>query len=614
MKIIKNKNAQKKRGQYKCLLLVRISSPKQSQTSDSPEHQIRKGLDYAKTRFGFYEHDVLILSEMYSARKEEHPYLDEAETLVKLHGIEVCLFFDIDRFTRAGAAHYEITKKRFKSIGCEIVDVNGIIQPERNTLAGSGGEFGKDFEYEWSVYATSEKAEILAAQEAKDEARKILGRTIPIQIRNAQVGRTVRPALYGYRNIKIVDESGKPQGSKEVNEEEAFFVRKIFERMAATQDTRLVCDEINKLGFLTRKNKKWNANHSQVIGYVGGRPLNPKSCREMVSRVVYAGFIQEKWTHGLPVKANHEGLVSIELWNATNEGHLKLIESKSSLTGWRLVNVKADRERRQYLKERPDFPFKKLIKCPHCKKALKASYSRGRSGERFGYYHCNRGHKHVSINKKNLLTLLGEYLGSLKFSPEVAERFEKHIRDVWLEKAGDLNRHLAFRNHQIAELRDKAESLIESIKLITEPHLVSRLEQDYKALRNEIEYLESDRKQKEFTEEDQNGVIAWARYMVEHLDELVLNTDDECLRAVFWSLIFPENPTLEEIANRTAQTSDLVKASPMCNEKDSGLVSPAFSESNQIYGELMRWAEVFKTFHDQIHALINADTTAKSDA
>ena len=36
---------------YKCLLLIRVSTTKQTQAGESPEHQLKRGLDTALRRF-----------------------------------------------------------------------------------------------------------------------------------------------------------------------------------------------------------------------------------------------------------------------------------------------------------------------------------------------------------------------------------------------------------------------------------------------------------------------------------------------------------------------------------------------------------------------------------
>lgn len=593
-------------GKFKCLLLIRVSTTKQVQTGESPEHQLRRGLVSAEQRFGASPDEVFVMNETWSGRAEDRPSLEQAFELARSCSIPHLLFFDIDRLTRAGPEQYERIKRRFKEIGCDIVDVKGIIQPAANSLEGSGGEFGPDFSYDWSVFSSSEKAEVMEAQMAKDEARKILGRTVPIMIDNVQKGRTTRPACYGYRNCKVIDDSGKPQPSMEVVEAEVFFVRRLFEGVAAGRDIRALCDDLNQRGFKSRTHKRWNTDHSVVVGTTGGNPLNPEQARRMLERPLYAGFNFEKWTYWRPVKAHHPAIVSVKMWNAANKSRWELKKTGQGPSEWERINLKTSTERRSYRRARPDFPFKALILCQECRKPMKASFSKGKY-ERFGYYHCARDHKRVAIRREALHNLLNATLSDLTFTPEIAVRFEDHIRAVWVEKVGALNRHLAGANQEVGHLRLEADAIFEKIKLANSPMIIERLEGEYEALEQRITQLEATREDTQFDERDANRVIKWARHMVEHLDELILDAEDEGLRGVFWSLIFSEPPTLEDIRNGTPRISPLVRLKGELSDEKSHLVARQRFGWNSLAQELFRWADRLAGMESAISGMMPLD-------
>lgn len=220
---------------------------------------------------------------------------------------------------------------------------------------------------------------------------------------------------------------------------------------------------------------------------------------------------------------------------------------------------------------------------------MKAGYSRSRNGERYGYYQCARNHKQVSQRQEALHEHLRQYLGDLRFTKEAADRFEQHLREVWVEKVGGLNRHLVAANIELAKLREEADSLISTIRHIQSPDLLKRLASDYHGLFDRIKLLEAKRDEKEYSEADMNRAITWAKYLVEHLDELIVEAGDDGLRAIFWSLIFERQPTLTEIQNRTAPLSPLVRLKDHLNDGGSGLVRQTELEKNQIWEEMLRW-------------------------
>ena len=589
-----------KMSKYGASLLIRESDRKGIQESDGPELQLMRGLAYLEKHFSVPREKVLIIRELKSGRYEDRPKLDHAYALIKKHKIPLLLFNDIDRFTRVGPEHYAPLKEKFKVIGCDIYDVKGIIQPERNTLEGSGGKLGDDFAYDWSVYAASEKAEMAAAQEAKDEGRKILGRMIPAEIYSAQQGRTVHQAPYGFRNVKIVDSSGRPQPSKEPVEEEARYVKWVFEGIAAGKDIRELCDQLNEKGFKTRTKKKWNADKTLVIGTQGGNTLTPKLACEMVERPAYAGFNCEVWTHHHPVPANHKGIVSVTLWNQANTGKWKFIKDATSPTGWLRVNLKATKTKSNYQRSHPDFPFKKKVRCHECGKNLYAAYSRSRNGTKHGYYFCSKGHKQVSQKQQSLHDTIRGYLSEISFTQETANRLETHLREIWIERIGDLNKKLISDNSELVELRSQADALMNTLKFIQKPHLIQKIEEDYDQLYQRIKLLEDQRNVTEFTEADINQVIGWAKHFLEHLDELVVDTDDEGLRSVFWSLIFEHTPTLQDLQTRTAQLSPLVRLKEDFKNTEFSMARQEELKKNQIWQELKRWSEQFSIIEDSL--------------
>ena len=579
--------------------MVRVSTVKGFQESDGPELQTQRGLACAQQKFGLTQTEVLVMQEVRSGRDEDRPCLTQALDLVAQHQITILLVNDIDRLTRAGVSHYEKLKGQFKALGCEIYDVKGIIQPEQNVLTGSGGAFGADFSYDWSVFSASEKAELIEAQMAKDEARKILGRVIPAQIQCVQKGHTIRVAPYGFRNVKILDERGKPQPSLKPDDSEAFFVHRIFEGMATGVNIRDLCDDLNAQGFRTRRRRIWNADRSAVVGSTGGQVLLPKRVHEMIQRPIYAGFVCEKWTHGLPVRASHEGLVSVALWNQVNQGRWRLVQDPSSATGWRKEDERHTKKNRPYKRSHSDFPFKKLVCCPKCGAAPWTGNSRNRSGNYFGYYYCRKGHKQISYRNHTLHNAIRAYLQDLRFTPELTARLEEHIRHLWAQRVGDLNQHLIAANTELAELREEADAILRTIRFIQNPDLIKRIEADYEDLQTRIKLREAKRDEKEFSEADLNRAIKWVKHFLEHLDDLVMDTDNEGLRTLFWSLIFTENPTFNEIITRTAPLSPLVRVKDDLKSGKSGVVEQEGLNKNKLLKELEKWFRALSP-HEQL--------------
>src|SRR6185369_8035630 len=127
-------------------------------------------------------------------------------------------------------------------------DIYGVISDRRvNTLDYLG------VEYKWSMYSPSKKAEILEAERANDEMRDIMSRMIGAEIRYSRMGYWVRKPPMGFMNEKIETPNGKRTILKP-HPIESHWIIKMFElRCRGTLGDHQIVEEINNLGFKTRK-------------------------------------------------------------------------------------------------------------------------------------------------------------------------------------------------------------------------------------------------------------------------------------------------------------------------------------------------------------------------
>lgn len=100
-------------------------------------------------------------------------------------------------------------------------------------------------------------------------------RDLAAKIRRAQSGRVVNGysaggLSYGYRVVKKVDERGEPiRGLREIDEEQAEVVRRIFREFASGQSARAIAAGLNRDGILSPFGGEWAA--STINGNLKGR-------------------------------------------------------------------------------------------------------------------------------------------------------------------------------------------------------------------------------------------------------------------------------------------------------------------------------------------------------
>src|SRR3989344_9027055 len=299
---------------------IRVSSTKQGLQGDSPKDQ-REQIEQFALSHNINVKKYFVFIE--SASKEEQP-VQEAIDYCKEAGNDIQLFIvkSIDRFTRGGSYLYDHLKNQLDKYGVGLMDIYGIIGSQKiNTLEHLGIEF------KWSVYSPTKKSEILEAERAKDEIRDILTRMIGSEVRYVRLGYQIGIPPYGYVNEKAETIHGKRVVLRAYPEEAKWIIKMYDLRVRGTMTDQQIVDEINNLGFKSRKRYVRDPkDRTKIIGVKGDIKLNLKQYYKFIERPVYAGVVDHKWTEGTPVKGQFEGLVSFKTFNQANRGKLLLSE------------------------------------------------------------------------------------------------------------------------------------------------------------------------------------------------------------------------------------------------------------------------------------------------
>ena len=588
---------------YEAWIDTRVSSTGQGR-GDSLEIQERKGKSHLWEEYGIPAHKIKVFREKYSGRKGNRPLFEAILAFSKQHQttLKYGCFTNIDRFTRAGGEFYAQAKRQLKTLGIQLVDVEGVIQPERNFLRGSGGKFGDDFEYSWSVYSPSEEAELREAERANKEGCRIVQRFIEKQIDYAQQGYQNRAATYGFKNIKLFNpKTGKERAITALEPKEAHFITKMYSYtpmiVKGAMTVRDVCDKLNTMGYRSRVRHQWNEDKSRIVGKSGGIRLTPKQYWKYIRDVKNCGFISEKWTHGHLVPSKGAKIVTIEQWNLANANHYEIIKDKNTPKGWRLIDLKKQ-PKRTYRKINPDFPFRGLICCPVCGKMLKSGASTGRSGKRYPFYFCNRGHKQVSITPKDLYNTLHSFLKSVAFDRNSAKALISAVR---INYAYFQEEEQIWQNNTdtvLQQQREKADVTYKKLMILTNPDLIKRCEKDYENIQNEIAIVESTPNPKSYKIENIDRTLRYIEKVVEHPCRLLLNADTKGFNRILWSCFFPTTPSLEELRGRTAETSVLIKEKNHLKNSEDKWWSIK-DHSRTVFDEISRWETLLKDLNDE---------------
>ena len=529
------------------LLAIRVSSDKQGLDGDSPEAQREQGEAYAKAHNIVITETIILLE---SASHEVQPMQKVIDVCKdKSKGFQVVLIKSIDRFTRGGGDYYSPLKRQLTRLGIALEDMYGVIGKQQiNTLEHTG------FKYYWSEFNPTQKSEYLEAERAKDEMRDIMSRMIGAEIRYTQLGYWMRRPHYGFRSVKIDTKNGKRTILKPDKNEAKFIIRLFEMRAAHVYTNQQIADELNSMGFRSRVTiVRDKYDRTKIKRQIGGRKMTAKMIDQYTSKLVYCGIIKEKWTHDKPVKAQFDGLVSVDLFNEANRGRVFVeVDSHDSIT----IKHKAVPD---HLKNKqiynPDYPYKQVVACPKCGKTLSGSATRGKLGKHYPAYHCSRDGHYFRVPKPEFDETIEDFVRTIAIKPEYIDDVIAAIAELWRErqtKQIDANRQ---RLEHRDILQSQIKATVDRMRIVTSETALKYLEEDIVSVEKELAELDEEIARQPNLQAEFDQVLQYAKYILEHLSELLLDLCNPLRKAAFFGAIFNKLPTYEQINFGTHKNS-----------------------------------------------------------
>lgn len=538
---------EKKAHPQTCLASARISSHQQI-GGDSLDDQVRVISHFAEQRGLEILPDGEVATEIFTGSKRRPVFEEHIQYIKENPGkVGYYLIRYIDRFTRGGASNYQDLKTELADLGVILIDTNGIIQesqnmPEMDSLG---------FEYEWSKQSPSDMTEMMLATTAKQERDTIIRRTIPKQIEYTQKGFKVRGSVDGYVNKKVqIDNQMRFVCAPDP--ERAHFIIKIFELRAENKHTDREILHIlhEEMGFRTKKHKKWNQKKTSIVGEGGNKKISIKQLQRIYQRQAYAGVVCEKWTHNKPIRAQWEGLVSVELYNRANRGKIFLKEYGDDQIEI-LYDYKTEKPVFKRLKENPEYPFK-CVCCPECGKPFKGSAPRGNGG-RYPRYHCERGHKSFSVSRDEMNLTIDSFLKDVSYENDYLKVLEEVLIRKFHQRQKDAVQESKKLNERVLILKDQQERALASLIASENVTVRGMIEKELEKIVIEIKKAESIRFSVDLTEDHITELISYAKKIVELPEKALIDKENPLRQKQLFQLFFEDSPTYQELLSGTAK-------------------------------------------------------------
>lgn len=557
---------------------IRISSVKQSVEGDSPEAQKEQIERYAEAH-NIHIKKIFIFLE--SASKEQQP-VQEAIDYCKNPKNDIQLFVikSIDRFTRGGSFFYEELKMQLDKCKVRLIDIYGVIgQQQVNTLEHLGLSF------KWSVYSPTKKSEMLEAERAKDEMRDIMSRMIGAEIRYSRMGYWVRNAPFGFVNEKIETPNGKRVILKPHPVESAWIIKMFELRSRGTLSDYQIVDEINNLGFKTRiMHFRDPHDRTKIIKEKGSKKLNIKGFWRYIKNPLYAGINLTSWTKENPQKGHFDGLVSISIFNKANRGKITIIEESNGIKIYKkrppeyLINKGA---------RNPDFPYKRIVLCPHCEKPLFGSASRGHLGKYYPAYHCNKRGHYFRVRKADFDETITKFVKNIHLADGYSDALVKAVIDECEKRQKESTTDNINIDAKITDLKAQAKLTADKIKYVTSEVAMKYIEEELVKNDQEISGLLAE-KQKSIQEKpsDIHVVMAYIKYFLEHLEDLLIHSADPVAKASHFGVLFDRAPTYQEIVSGTREFAQCIALNEVFALSKTNLVNYLSQEWNNLINYL----------------------------
>ncbi len=322
-----------------------------------------------------------------------------------------------------------------------------------------------------------------------------------------------------------------------VDPETAPLVRHAFEAIASRRLTKAaVVVELNDFGLRSTK----------------GNRITSQSLGEMLRNPLYMGrVVNEKWE--IDVEGDFEAIVEPELFEAVQG----VLDGRAP--------TKASRVR-----DNPDFPLRRVVRCGRCASPLTGSWSTSRTRSRYPYYRCpKKGCCGSNIRKERLEDLLVDSLGEMSLQPEMLDLLAAGVEDAWQERVqttkaaekavrsrlSDVERRLATLTDKWLDGRGVDDSTYEKQK--------ERLTDDAAELRNRLSVAPSEANLARAIDLAQAMLVdlprCWNRLEPQH-------------RSHFVAALYPAGLTYEDGSIGTVENPWWMATSEVATRENEGLV------------------------------------------
>ena len=198
-------------------------------------------------------------------------------------------------------------------------------------------------------------------------------------------------------------------------------------------------------------------------------------------------------------------------------------------------------------------------------------------GAYYPAYHCSRDGHYFRVPKPEFDKTLEDFVRTITVKPEYVDDIIAAIAELWRERqAKQLEANQQRLEHR-QSLQNQIRATMDRMRVVTSETALKYLEEDIVNAENKLANLDKEIANQPNLQAEFDQVLQYAKYILEHLPELLLDLCNPLQKAAFFAAIFSRIPTYDEIKFGIHKNSSL----PEVNE-----LFQIRTEYKSLYGDL----------------------------
>ena len=187
------------------------------------------------------------------------------------------------------------------------------------------------------------------------------------------------------------------------------------------------------------------------------------------------------------------------------------------------------------------------------------------------------------------------FIQNIRFVPAYLESLERVLLDKYREREREITRQSSDMSRNIADLKNEKATVLDALIATKNPSIRADIEARIEGIEERIKETEEERGRLDIKEDDIKSFVTQAKYLMEHLEELLINQLNMHAQRALFGLVFEGLPTYPDLLNGTPKLSLVFQLSSDFQNGNSHTVDCRGFGWNTLETMILKWKAVFQT-------------------